>query len=319
MSETVLWRFKELCRCCHSEGSFKSLKESYRFRGKIEMYSDMLTETFGLKLNPETLEVGCNICDDCFVRLRDSTRFKNQVEACEEKFNQIYEQYYKNIKIKTENDSELINNETNGILCGRDSDHHVEVKNEVEAANEVKLSSDVRIKHEFVNENSNDGIDIVKNEIIYTIDEENMWNMENGDDIQKDKGREPDSNNESNAQGPSSKKRLCSDIVHKEYLTTYSSQAQSIDNKCRRLKNPPRTAAERAREFRARKALIKQQNKQQDDKQVTRRSQISITEKRANSAEATRRWREKKRGFRTKKQAKTAAERMKEYREKKKL
>ncbi|CAG9576974.1 unnamed protein product [Danaus chrysippus] len=76
---------------------------------------------------------------------------------------------------------------------------------------------------------------------------------------------------------------------------------------------------ERAREFRARKALIKQQNKQQDDKQVTRRSQISITEKRANSAEATRRWREKKRGFRTKKQAKTAAERMKEYREKKKL
>ncbi|CAG9576973.1 unnamed protein product [Danaus chrysippus] len=175
MSETVLSRFKEICRCCHSEGSFKSLKESYRFRGKIEMYSDMLTETFGLKLNPETLEVGCNICDDCVVRLRDSTRFKNQVEACEEMFNQIYAQYYKNIKVEVDDDSDF------------------EVKNEVEAANEVELnevnySSDVSIKHEFVNDDSCGDIDIVKHEVSYSVDDENVWNVGNGDHFEKDKG-----------------------------------------------------------------------------------------------------------------------------------
>lgn len=55
--------------------------------------------------------------------------------------------------------------------------------------------------------------------------------------------------------------------------------------------------------------------------QVPGPSAIRTIEKGAKSAEATRRWREKQKGVSesSKKQAKTAAQRMREYREKKKL
>lgn len=102
-----------------------------------------------------------------------------------------------------------------------------------------------------------------------------------------------------------------------------------------------KTSAERGREFRARKARLKQQYKQQqeldaiddiakedirragssEDGHVPGPSEIRIIEKRAKSAEATRRWRAKKNGVSEslKKQAKTAAQRMREYRKRKKL
>ncbi|CAB3262363.1 unnamed protein product [Arctia plantaginis] len=101
------------------------------------------------------------------------------------------------------------------------------------------------------------------------------------------------------------------------------------------LNKAPKTSAERGREFRARKALLRQLRKQQqeadaiiensdgssEDNQVPGPSEIRKIEKRSRAAEATRRWREKKRGFSesSKKQAKTAAQRMREYRQRKKL
>ncbi|GFY59457.1 uncharacterized protein TNIN_241941 [Trichonephila inaurata madagascariensis] len=107
------------------------------------------------------------------------------------------------------------------------------------------------------------------------------------------------------------------------------------------LNKAPKTSAERGRAFRALKALLKQQSKQQqepdaiveistedirsagpsEDNQVPGPSEIRTIEKRAKSAEATRRWREKKKGISesSKKQAKTVAQRMREYRKRKKL
>ncbi|CAH2988379.1 unnamed protein product [Chilo suppressalis] len=96
-----------------------------------------------------------------------------------------------------------------------------------------------------------------------------------------------------------------------------------------RLNGAPKTAAERGREFRARRALLRQQRKQQqeadakveittDDNQL---SEITTMEKRAKRRAATRRYREKIRasvGYQ-KKQAKTAAQRMREYRQRKKF
>ncbi|VVC96565.1 unnamed protein product [Leptidea sinapis] len=128
---------------------------------------------------------------------------------------------------------------------------------------------------------------------------------------------------ESGATEPSTKKKLRAEIVHKKCVTTYSSQdlnlseTQSTDNDSRRFNKVPKTSAERGREFRARKALLKQQIKQQkepdaiveiaikniqnadpsEDNHVPKPLELSIIEKRAKSAEATRRWREKKRAL----------------------
>nr|XP_037874159.1 uncharacterized protein LOC101743591 isoform X3 [Bombyx mori] len=103
----------------------------------------------------------------------------------------------------------------------------------------------------------------------------------------------------------------------------------------------PRHSAERGREFSSRKALIKQQSHHQqepdaiaeigvediqsaspsEDNQVSEPSEMRTIEKRAKSAESTRRWRERKQSISTstKNQAKTAAQRMREYRERKKI
>ncbi|XP_062530330.1 uncharacterized protein LOC101743591 isoform X10 [Bombyx mori] len=103
----------------------------------------------------------------------------------------------------------------------------------------------------------------------------------------------------------------------------------------------PRHSAERGRKFSSRKALIKQQSNHQqepdaiaeigvediqsagpsEDNQVSEPSEMRTIEKRAKSAESTRRWRERKQGISTstKNQAKTAAQRMREYRERKKV
>ncbi|XP_053622169.1 uncharacterized protein LOC128681894 isoform X2 [Plodia interpunctella] len=90
MSE--IWNLSAICRCCHSDGHFKSLSRSYVVNNDVEIYSSMLRDTFGIIINAPAGDISFAICDLCINSLRRATQFKKQVLICEAKF----EEYCKN-------------------------------------------------------------------------------------------------------------------------------------------------------------------------------------------------------------------------------
>ena len=48
MSE--IFNLNNICRCCHSQGNFKHLKESYLYNGQEEVYSNILQQTFNIEV-----------------------------------------------------------------------------------------------------------------------------------------------------------------------------------------------------------------------------------------------------------------------------
>ncbi|KAG6460256.1 hypothetical protein O3G_MSEX011876 [Manduca sexta] len=88
------WKLEEdLCRCCHSEGTFQNLAGAYNFDDEEEIYFNMLRETFDLNITPVSGSLCAatyTICDACITRLRDASSFKRQVIRCEQKFHQMY-------------------------------------------------------------------------------------------------------------------------------------------------------------------------------------------------------------------------------------
>uniref|UniRef100_A0A2A4K5N5 Protein krueppel n=1 Tax=Heliothis virescens TaxID=7102 RepID=A0A2A4K5N5_HELVI len=89
------WKLeKDLCRCCHSEGTFQNLAEPRKHLDIDEFYSDMLKECFDIDMVPVPgllCAATYTICDSCILRLRDATEFKQQVLTCEERFRNMYE------------------------------------------------------------------------------------------------------------------------------------------------------------------------------------------------------------------------------------
>ncbi|XP_023951327.1 uncharacterized protein LOC112055441 [Bicyclus anynana] len=87
------------------------------------------------------------------------------------------------------------------------------------------------------------------------------------------------------------------------------------------LSEGPKTSSERGREFRSRRAMLKQHQEVVEIGEDIKSAEVRKMEKRAKSAEATRRCREKKNALmgHQKKRPKTVAERMREYRARKKL
>ncbi|KAM3957601.1 uncharacterized protein ACR2FA_008305 [Aphomia sociella] len=89
------WKLeKDLCRCCHSEGSFRNLSECYSNEGQEEVLSDMLQFSLDINISPVTgvlCFVTYTICEECIDRIRDATNFKRQVLQCEEKFRDMYD------------------------------------------------------------------------------------------------------------------------------------------------------------------------------------------------------------------------------------
>ncbi|XP_039762453.1 zinc finger protein 583-like isoform X4 [Pararge aegeria] len=94
---TKTWKIeKDLCRCCHAEGTFDNLAEPRTFLEKEEVYSDMLRECLDLDIPPvpgELCAITYSICNACITRLRDACNFKKQVQDCEQRFMTLY---YKN-------------------------------------------------------------------------------------------------------------------------------------------------------------------------------------------------------------------------------
>ncbi|XP_072943126.1 uncharacterized protein [Epargyreus clarus] len=101
MSITSLSPEKDLCRCCHAEGSFDDLAQPYFHDGREEVYSDMIKDSFNIEVSPvpgQLCVVTYKICKHCIQRVRDAFLFRKQVQTCEEKFMDLYNRSISQLK-----------------------------------------------------------------------------------------------------------------------------------------------------------------------------------------------------------------------------
>ncbi|CAH0602062.1 unnamed protein product [Chrysodeixis includens] len=113
MPEPEIYNLSTLCRCCHADGSFKSLNSSYRIRNTVEIYENILRDTLGITIYIPPLEASYTICDKCITKLRAASNFKKQVTLCEEKF-MVYckNEQFGMVQVKTEDaNQEAIDND----------------------------------------------------------------------------------------------------------------------------------------------------------------------------------------------------------------
>ncbi|XP_045770088.1 zinc finger protein 136-like isoform X2 [Maniola jurtina] len=157
MSE--IFNLSELCRCCHSDGSFKSLNLCYSFKGQVEVYANMLHETFGLILQQPSIEASYSICDICIIKLRHALQFKRQVQECEMKF----EDYCKN---EMALQSEMIKIE-HELCSDKTIIPYINVKSE-DLSDESQRNEDTNADHSGVEVSNYDCIGNNEEEIINT-------------------------------------------------------------------------------------------------------------------------------------------------------
>ncbi|XP_063836431.1 uncharacterized protein LOC135085588 [Ostrinia nubilalis] len=87
MSEnTEIWNLNALCRCCHKDGYFKSLQDTYIYETEVEVYAKMLRDAFDIEIKQPLLDASNSICEVCIEKLRHAVDFKKQVLECEKKF-----------------------------------------------------------------------------------------------------------------------------------------------------------------------------------------------------------------------------------------
>ncbi|XP_046975827.1 uncharacterized protein LOC124541933 [Vanessa cardui] len=85
-----------ICRCCHTQGTFKSLSDSYLYEGREELYLNMLQQAFNIDIKPtQEVSAAFSICDVCSPRLIDAFLFHQQVLSCEQSFYQYYNTHFK--------------------------------------------------------------------------------------------------------------------------------------------------------------------------------------------------------------------------------
>ncbi|XP_059056376.1 zinc finger protein 62-like [Achroia grisella] len=72
-----------ICRCCLTNGCYKNMSSKYSHDGQIEIYIDMLLDTFNLHIS-KLSDCTQLICENCIIKLRDATEFKKQVLLVED-------------------------------------------------------------------------------------------------------------------------------------------------------------------------------------------------------------------------------------------
>lgn len=97
-----------ICRCCLKSGVFKSISSEYYYSGQKEVYSDMLKTTFDIQLLfADTEPSNHYICEDCILRLRDASKFKQMVVQNEQHYLRVLE----TIKFDDEKETKQLDDE----------------------------------------------------------------------------------------------------------------------------------------------------------------------------------------------------------------
>ncbi|CAK1550187.1 unnamed protein product [Leptosia nina] len=137
---------KDLCRCCHGEGTFESLSAS----DKCTSYNTMLKECFNIEITALIDYASAstfNICPQCVVQLKAADLFKKQVLNCEERFYELYRRLspddaFEDTKVKAELEPIQFDHEYNKQNEG---DHNTtDFKGESE--DEINLNSLKKVK-----------------------------------------------------------------------------------------------------------------------------------------------------------------------------
>ncbi|CAG9576970.1 unnamed protein product [Danaus chrysippus] len=107
---------KAVCRCCHTQDMLKAFNRLHENNEIIEIYSEMLHETFGLTLQNTPATGQYTICKTCILQLEAANQFKKQVEQCEAKLGVCQKNSF-NCKV---NESEMVKLEPG--KCEEDED-----------------------------------------------------------------------------------------------------------------------------------------------------------------------------------------------------
>ncbi|GBP33052.1 Zinc finger protein 57 [Eumeta japonica] len=170
------------CRCCGSIRSCRLFDVVYEYRGREEIYSEIMSKCFGLTLLQADDSKVC-ICAPCVVRLRDAHAFKEQVMKCEAEFLKTLQEITEEVEnLKEQTDEErlteiLSGNATTSEELGSDIENTLDEMNTLEEENnaECKLQEvfgDDDATYEALDSDLDEEIEGLEKENEYTKSEE---------------------------------------------------------------------------------------------------------------------------------------------------
>ncbi|CAH4034463.1 unnamed protein product [Pieris brassicae] len=240
---------KDLCRCCHAEGDFFNLATPNTFKDREEIYSDMLRTCFDIEIDPVPGRLCIptySICSKCVVKLREAVIFKEQVLKCEKKFYELLTSSSIAVSAQIKKEPEMY------------SEVSAQIKKEPEMYSEVltQIKKEPETDSEDYNYDVGDGM----NDYTYNNDMGTSLKIEPWDQV----GIE-DSTVEISTNPEASSKAITVQVdVRRQHCSQLSTSITTISHVCGNETQAttylpsirpgyPKTAAERMKEYRARK------------------------------------------------------------------